>query len=242
MVARCGTRECDVCGRTWREVPMRGSFVCEWCDVASGYAWRRRREAEELVGNCARFIVLLGIIIGLAALLCSLNSCTADPEAPVLDFARAVDVRPAAGDIARLQADVDAPAPGAPDVSGPDASSDGKDAAPADSPAPDVAPACTAAACDDGNPCTVDHCDDGNACTHEQLQVGACDDGDPCTTSQCVAGECVVVKFKDCNDGNPCTTDACIGDCVHEALPNGSWCPGAKPYNWRCVKGACVKL
>lgn len=98
----------------------------------------------------------------------------------------------------------------------------------ADSDAAEVALACAATDCDDGNMCTVDSCAEPVGCVHLP-QPATCEvDGDVCTVDECAAGACAATgKVKGCSDGNPCTIDACKqGACVSVPAPDGAVCKG----------------
>src|SRR5213593_419584 len=91
-------------------------------------------------------------------------------------------------------------------------------------------PACSAAACDDGNPCTVDGCDATGSCTHVAAPDGtACDDGNACTTQDtCTAGVCFGVPLV-CGADTPC-------DQVAACDPGTGQCAPTPPVS-TCVPG-----
>src|SRR5712691_6473512 len=84
-----------------------------------------------------------------------------------------------------------------------------------------VRPACTPAACADGNSCTVDGCDHAGVCTNTPVANGTpCDDANACTTADsCAAGQCAGTPVS-CDDGDACTTDGCApaSGCTHSPI------------------------
>ncbi len=92
----------------------------------------------------------------------------------------------------------------------------------------EVALACAATDCDDGNVCTADSCAEPAGCVHLPQQATCEVDGDACTVDACAAGACAATaKVKACSDGNPCTIDACKqGGCVSMPAPDGAVCKG----------------
>ena len=91
-------------------------------------------------------------------------------------------------------------------------------------------PACSPAACDDGNPCTADGCDATGSCTHGAAPDGTpCDDGNACTTQdKCTAGVCFGVPLV-CGADTPC-------DQVAACDPGTGQCAATAPVS-TCVPG-----
>src|SRR5438094_953222 len=125
-----------------------------------------------------------------------------------------------------------------------------------------VRPACTAAACADGNPCTTPGCDHAGVCTYTPVANGTpCDDANACTAGDaCLTGLCTggAISCDDanlctgdgcapasgcthtpvsCDDGNPCTTDSCdpASGCAHTPVADGTVCNDGNA----CTTDAC---
>ena len=102
----------------------------------------------------------------------------------------------------------------------------------------DVAVACQAPGCDDGNVCTIDSCGAGGKCENKAVADGAaCGAGKACKAGVCVAGAPTCDPAK-CDDNNVCTDDGCGADgkCENKVVADGAACGAGKA----CKAGVCA--